>query len=102
MKTSTQCLWLYLSHSYSQQVAVDKVVIAAGSNRPEDVLFLLSDAVAAWYLNRKRKTLASALFSIRLLQTAQEQELEQLFSRARLSGRIKDDDIAVIRIEISR
>jgi len=81
---------------------VDKVVIAAGSIEPEDVLFLLSDAVAAWYLKTGRGRHWHPLCFRSAAQTARSRNSSNYFRGLRLSGRIKDDDIAVIRIEISR
>lgn len=88
------------SHASMQQAALEKVVSAAGVIEREDVLLLLSDAIAAWYLMLVEKDApAIARFDL-LLKSMDEPELQLLFEKDRLSGRIKDDDIAVVRIEV--
>lgn len=90
------------SHPSMQQAALEQVVVAGGIVEPGDVLLLLSDAVAAWYLMLVEKDEpARGRFDL-LLKTMQESELELLFEKERLNGRIKDDDIAVIRIEVEQ
>ncbi|MCU1266463.1 MAG: hypothetical protein JWM21_2781 [Acidobacteria bacterium] len=89
------------SHPSMQAAALEKVVIAAGTIEHGDVLLLFSDAVAAWYLMMAEKDEQARLRFDLLLKTRQESELQLLFEKDRLNGRIKDDDIAVIRIEVS-
>jgi hypothetical protein len=90
------------SHPSMQPAALEKVVIADGTIEHEDVLLLFSDAVAAWYLMLVEKDKQARLSFDHLLKTRQESELQLLFEKDRLNGKIKDDDIAVIRIEVSQ
>lgn len=85
-----------------QQTALEKVVVVSGLVEPGDVLLLLSDAVACWYLMLAEKDKPARSFFDLLLKSTQDEELTLLFEMERLSGRIKDDDIAVIRIEVQQ
>lgn len=84
-----------------QEPALDKIVIGSGLLEPGDVLLLLSDAAAAWYLRlADRNDQVRSIFD-ELLKAARAYDLEHFFDSERLAGRIKDDDIAVVRIEIA-
>jgi hypothetical protein len=63
------------------------------------VLLLLSDAAAAWYLMLLEKD-EQARCSFDLLLSSPDDELTRFFESERTAGRLKDDDIAVLRIEI--
>ncbi len=83
-----------------QDGALEKLVVASGALSDGDVLLLLSDAVAAWYLMLVEKDDEERSSFDRLLKTGQADELQQLLEKDRLNGRLKDDDVAVIRIEV--
>ena len=85
-----------------QEAALQQIVISSGAIAAGDVLLLLSDATAAWYLMlAEQDDRTRSRFDL-LLEQAQDCELARLFESERLSGRIKDDDIAVIRIVVER
>ena len=71
------------------------VVIDSGSCESGDVLLLMSDAVASWYLQRLENGSAENLFDAKC-----DEELKRFFDDERLAGRIRNDDLAIIRIEI--
>jgi hypothetical protein len=71
------------------------VVIDSGSCESGDVLLLMSDAVASWYLQRLENGSSEDLFD-----TKCDEELTRFFDEERLAGRIRNDDLAIIRIEI--
>ena len=63
-----------------------------------DVLLLMSDAVASWYLQAREKN----DFDVdELLRTRPDAELTQFFDDERVAGRIRNDDLAFVRIEIT-
>jgi hypothetical protein len=88
------------SHRSMLEVALSNVVISSGELKHHDVLLLLSDAAAAWYLMLVAQDDRMRSCFDALLKAASNCELEQLFESERLAGRIKDDDIAVVRIEV--
>ena len=88
------------SHSYLQEAALNQIVVSHGALETRDVLLLLSDAAAAWYLMLVEKDDQTRSLFEQLLKAVRETELVQLFESERHAGRIKDDDIAVVRIEV--
>lgn len=79
--------------------AMQSVVAESGSCQHGDVLFLLSDAVASWYLQRLEQ---NDLDPDAFLGTKQNEELNQYFDDLRQAGKIRNDDVAVLRIELKR
>ena len=73
------------------------LVIEAGSCESNDVLFLVSDAAAAWYLERFEQNNFSDVF-----QNLDSQGAAEFFENERRAGRIRDDDIAVMRLEVQQ
>jgi hypothetical protein len=73
------------------------LVIDSGACQNNDVLFLLSDAVAAWYLEHFEPSDFS-----RVLESNDDAAIAAFFENERDAGRIKNDDIAVVRLEIQQ
>lgn len=88
---------LVASDPVIHRTSADSLVIDSGRCEPNDTLFLLSDAAAAWYLERfERNDFAD------ILRDNNEPEVAKFFENERLAGRIRNDDIAVIRLEIQQ
>jgi hypothetical protein len=88
---------LVASDSTLHESSMQSVVIDSGSCESGDVLLLMSDAAAAWYLKRlENGSGAGNLFDMKC-----DEELSRFFDEERLAGRIRNDDLAIIRIEIS-
>ena len=75
------------------------LVIEAGECESGDTLLLLSDAVASWFLKRLEKNDFAAND---FLQTQEDDQLKHFFDEERLHGRMRNDDLAVLRIEIQQ
>lgn len=75
----------------------DSLVIDSGSCENNDVLFLLSDAAADWYLQRFEQNDFSDL-----LDYKDDAALTEFIENERLAGKIKNDDIAIMRLEIQQ
>ncbi|HJU91572.1 MAG TPA: protein phosphatase 2C domain-containing protein [Pyrinomonadaceae bacterium] len=90
---------LVASDSSMHEAAMKSVVIDSGSCESGDVLLLLSDGVASWYLERfeKEEFTPSDFF-----ETKEDDELMRFFDDERLAGRMRNDDVAIVRIEIKR
>jgi hypothetical protein len=73
------------------------LVIASGTCQKNDVLFLLSDAAAAWYLERFEHNNFSDVF-----ESHDSGALAEFFENERQAGRIRNDDIAVMRLELQQ
>jgi len=90
---------LVASDSSMHEACMKSVVIDSGSCESGDVLLLLTDGVASWYLERfeKEASMPSDFF-----ETKEDDELMRFFDDERLAGRMRNDDVAVLRIEIKR
>ena len=73
------------------------LVIDSGVCQNNDVLFLLSDAVAAWYLEHFKQSDFSDL-----MKRNDTAAVTAFFENERNAGRMKNDDIAVIRLEVNQ
>ena len=60
----------------------------------------MSDAIACWYLGTwaRRSTVRGELHEAML--APDDRPLSRLVSRERRAGRLRDDDVAVLRIEV--
>lgn len=86
---------LVASDSSLHERSMTSVTIDSGSCESGDVLLLMSDAVASWYLQHLESGRSEDLFD-----TKCDEELNRFFDDERLAGRIRNDDLAIIRIEI--
>jgi len=90
---------LVASDSSLHDSSMQSVVIDSGGCQCGDVLLLMSDAAAAWYLQRLENG-DSELDDF--LKAKPDEELQRFFEEERLAGRIRNDDLAIVRIEIKR
>lgn len=77
--------------------SADSLAIESGRCETDDILFLVSDAAAAWYLERFEQNDFSDI-----LRDNSEPDAAKFFANERHAGRIRDDDIAVIRVELQQ
>lgn len=96
----TAAPFLVPSHAAMQDEAVARVRVDSGNAEAGDVLMLLSDAASAWYLMLAEKDDGMRVSFDLLMQAGDDEELSRLFDAERVAGRIKDDDVAVIRVEL--
>jgi hypothetical protein len=79
-----------------QPNALKEVVTGSGELAVHDVLMLCSDALAAWTISLVHKQrIPSELFFV-----ANDEEVVSFFNDERTAGRLKDDDLSFIVIEI--
>jgi hypothetical protein len=78
--------------------ALSQAMTGSGSIEEGDIFLLLSDAAAEWYLKswEAQRSLLGDLES--LLEEGGKEELASFFEAERKRARIKDDDIAILRI----
>jgi hypothetical protein len=88
---------LVASDPSMHETSMTSVVIDSGNCNHGDVLLLLSDAMACWFLERLERC---DLDPNELLTTKKDHELKQFFDDERLAGRMRNDDLAVLRIEL--
>jgi hypothetical protein len=89
---------LVASNCALHENSMKSVVIDSGPCESGDVLLLMSDAVASWYLQcfENDDLAAGDRFF-----TRSDDELIEFFDEERLAGRIRNDDLAIVRIEIT-
>lgn len=78
---------------------MQSVVIDSGNCESGDVLLLMSDAIASWYLQRLE---TNDLDPVELIRSMHDEELSRFLDDERLAGRIRNDDIALVRIQITQ
>ena len=78
--------------------AMQSAVIDSGSCENGDVLLMMSDAAASWCLQR----FENGDFDADFLTAKTDEELQRFFDDERQAGRIRNDDLAIMRIEIKR
>jgi len=94
------CPALVPSRAAALDAALAQAVTAEGAAEAGDTFLLLSDAAAAWFLKLSEgRSPAVGEFDSRLAASDNE-ALAALFRRERAAGRIKDDDVAVVRVAI--
>jgi hypothetical protein len=89
---------LVASNSKLHETSMQSVVIDSGICENGDVLLLMSDGAAAWCLQR----FEHGDFEADFLTARTDDELTRFFDDERQAGRIRNDDIAIVRIEIKR
>lgn len=84
-----------------QAAALSQAVEGRGRARAGDHFLLLSDAAAAWYLMLSETSDPLRASFEALLFDAKQDDLADFFERERLAHRIKDDDIAILSLEVA-
>ena len=89
---------LVASNCALHESTMQSVVIDSGSCECGDVLLVMSDAAASWCLQH----FESGDFDANFLTGKDDEELRRFFDEERQAGRIRNDDLAIVRIEIKR
>ena len=89
------------SNESVRETALAKLVSAGGEAERGDVFLLMSDALSAWYLESSSKSDGRAAQFDSLLAASENKALAQLFQSERESKRMKDDDVAAVRVQLN-
>jgi len=89
---------LVASNAALHESTMQSVVVDSGVCEDSDVLLLMSDGAASWCLQRFEK----GDFDADFLTGKDDEELCRFFDGERQAGRIRNDDLAIVRIEIKR
>jgi hypothetical protein len=90
------------SNESAHEVALARLVSARGEAERGDVFLLMSDALSAWYFESVAKRDGRAAQFDSLLAASENESLAELVRGERESKRMKDDDVAVVRISIGK
>jgi hypothetical protein len=83
-----------------REAALVKLVEREGSAEPGDTFLLMTDALSAWYFETAARRDPAAEQFDSLLAASENGSLSELVRRERAAATMKDDDVAVVRIEV--
>ena len=83
-----------------REAALKRAVFRAGRAEVGDIFFLLTDAVAAWFLASYAEGRARVEEFDSLAASPENEALAELLRGERRAGRLKDDDVAVLRLAV--
>jgi len=89
---------LVASNAKLHESTMSSAMVESGVCENNDVLLLMSDGAASWCLQR----FENGDFDPDFLTGKDDEELRRFFDGERQAGRIRNDDLAVVRIEIKR
>ncbi len=89
---------LVASNAALHESTMPSAMVDSGVCENSDVLLLASDAAASWCLQR----FENGDFDADFLTEKDDEELRRFFDGERQTGRIRNDDLAIVRIEIKR
>jgi Protein phosphatase 2C len=88
------------SSEHSREAALARLVEREGRAEPGDTFLLMTDALSAWYLESSARRDPCAEEFDSLLAASENGSLSELVRRERAAARMKDDDVAVVRIAV--
>jgi hypothetical protein len=89
------------SNESAREAALARLVAARGEAERGDVFLLMSDALSAWYFESLATGDGRAAEFDSLLAASENEALAQLVRRERESRRMKDDDVAAVRVSLN-
>lgn len=95
------CPPLVPSNKAAREAALARLVTASGAAERGDVFLLMSDALAAWYFESVAKADGRAAQFDSLLAASENESLARLVRAERESKRMKDDDVAAVRVSLT-
>ncbi len=88
------------SSEHAREAALARLVEREGSAEPGDTFLLMTDALSAWYLETSARRDPRAEEFDSLLAASENGPLSALVRRERAAARMKDDDVAVVRVAV--
>ena len=83
-----------------REAALARLVEREGRAEPGDTFLLMTDALSAWYFETSARRDPAAVEFDSLLAASENVSLSELVRRERAAARMKDDDVAVLRIAV--
>jgi hypothetical protein len=93
--------FLLSSNRNAQNTMIEKAEFRAAEALPGDTFFLLTDAIAAWFLHVAKSVPEEILRFEELLGQELHAELDEFIERARSNGSLRNDDVGVLRIRVA-
>jgi hypothetical protein len=92
--------WLVPSSGGARETALSRLAEREGRAEAGDTFLLMTDALSAWYLENSARRDPRAEEFDSLLAASENNSLLELVRRERAAARLKDDDVAAVRIEV--
>jgi hypothetical protein len=84
-----------------REAALARLVGREGGAEPGDTFLLMTDALSAWYFDAAARRDPEAERFDSLLAASENGSLSELVRRERAAARMKDDDVAVVRVMLN-
>ena len=84
-----------------QSTTLERIEERSGDALPGDVIFLLTDAIAAWFLHAAKHTPEQILEFQAMLKRGIRNDLDEFIERERSNGTLRNDDVGVLRIQVA-
>jgi hypothetical protein len=97
----TSTPWLVPSSESVRETALARLVGREGGAEPGDTFLLMTDALSAWYFETSARRDPRAEQFDSLLAASENGSLAELVRRERAAARLKDDDVAVVRVTLN-
>jgi Protein phosphatase 2C len=88
------------SGAHSRGAALARLVEREGRAEPGDTFLLMTDALSAWYFESSARRDPRAEQFDSLLAASENGSLSELVRRERAAARMKDDDVAAVRVTL--
>ena len=89
------------SNRNGQKTTLEKVEIRSAPVEPGDSFFLLTDAIAAWFLRTARSAPEEITRLEQMLHCGAHDGLAGLVDEARSNGSLRNDDVGIIRVQVA-
>jgi hypothetical protein len=93
--------FLLPSNRNVQQRIVEKVEVQSAPVQPGDSSFLLTDAIAAWFLGAARSAPEEIARLEQMLLCGKHDELAEFIEQARSNGYLRNDDVGIVRVQVA-
>jgi hypothetical protein len=92
---------LLSSNRSVQSTIVEKIELRTEEVLPGDAFFLLTDAIAAWFLRAAKSAPEEISRFEELVDRGLHAELDEFIERERSNGSLRNDDVGVLRIRVA-
>jgi hypothetical protein len=93
--------FLLPSNRNVQQRIVEKVEVRSAPVQSGDSFFLLTDAIAAWFLGTARTASEEIARFEQKLHSEKRDDLAEFIDEARSNGYLRNDDVGIVRVQVA-
>jgi hypothetical protein len=89
------------SNKSKQQMLISEIKFRSAPVQPGDSFYLLTDAIAAWFLRAAKSSPKEMLSFESMLQGNEQEALSTFVKEARGDGALRNDDVGIVYVRIS-